>query len=327
MLIGEHNNTYDLPEENIKKHIKILGITYGENSTKINLDKIYKVIYETIKIWENLNLNFTEKTTILNTYIISKILYVARMIDIPKEHIMNINKLIYKFYWHDIGKHELIKRNTLIQAKEQGGLKIPDIECKIHAMRLQRLQHKQNTPWFSLLIYYIGHKIKEKFPEYAKNKYRHNETLQNKQYINIAKLYTKFKDKINWDKDNQSKIYQKLILENKQETTFKQNNKHIDEMKIYKMINNKTIPQPEIDLLYLILHNGLPTQERLLTRNIHMDKKTCYFCDTEIESNKHLFIECKNLKTTRNNFTNKAKIIINENNILKIQINKQEIMK
>ena len=34
MLIGEHNNTYDLPEENIKKHIKILGITYGETAQK-----------------------------------------------------------------------------------------------------------------------------------------------------------------------------------------------------------------------------------------------------------------------------------------------------
>ena len=34
LLIEKHNNIYDLPEDNMKKHIKILGITYGENSTK-----------------------------------------------------------------------------------------------------------------------------------------------------------------------------------------------------------------------------------------------------------------------------------------------------
>ena len=56
-----------------------------------------------------------------------------------------------------------------------------------------------------------------------------------------------------------------------------------------------------------------------------MDKNTCYFCDKEMESTKHIFIECENLKTTRDNFINKTGLIINENNILKIQINKKHI--
>ena len=73
-------------------------------------------------------------------------------------------------------------------------------------MRIQRLQQKPNTPWFALLIYYIGHKIKDKYPDYAKNKQKHVEILENKQYINIAKLYNKYKDKINWEKDHLNNI-------------------------------------------------------------------------------------------------------------------------
>lgn len=48
--------------------------------------------------------------------------------------------------------------------------------------------------------------------------------MKQTKYTNISKLYTKYKDKINWEKDNQSNIYKKLIKETRQETTFKQHN-------------------------------------------------------------------------------------------------------
>ena len=58
LLIGTHENTYDLPVNNIKKQIKILGITYGENSIDIDIKKNIQKHFQHNKYMEELKSKF-----------------------------------------------------------------------------------------------------------------------------------------------------------------------------------------------------------------------------------------------------------------------------
>ena len=131
-------------------------------------------------------------------------------------------------------------------------------------MRLQRIKNTADIPGHALLIYWIGHKIKNTYPVYAQNKYTHIERLQNKQYLHIVSLYNKYNTLLNLDKDKLKDIYSKIILNNKQPTTFSINNRELDEQKIIKNIHNKNghMTDKQKDILYLTINNGLPTNGR-----------------------------------------------------------------
>ena len=238
------------------------------------------------------------------------------MIDIDKDTITQLNKYIYNFFWKETGGNELIKRNTLQQNIELGGQKIPDIKTKIHAMRIQRIKDKTDTPWGALQTYWIGHQIKNTHPQEAKNKYQHTETLQNEQHKNIIQIYNKYKQLINWDKDKLKTIYYKIITDNREETTFKQKNPLIDELKIYRNINNNNLTDNEKDTLYTTFLNAKPTQEKLLSRHIDLETKTCFFCHRQIETLTHILLNCDKLEDIREDFRTKTDININKETII-----------
>ena len=113
----------------IKNDIKILGIWFGKNQLNKHWQPIIGTISNTLKCWKNRNLSIKSKIQVINTYVLSKAWYIAR-ICLPNQEIINkINKLLYNFIWD--GKPELIARNTLSLEYKEGGIKIPDFEIKI----------------------------------------------------------------------------------------------------------------------------------------------------------------------------------------------------
>ena len=55
---------------------------------------------------------------------LSKLVYLAQSITIPKDILKTIDSLIYNFLWH--GKREKIRRSTLIGQKENGVIEMCD---------------------------------------------------------------------------------------------------------------------------------------------------------------------------------------------------------
>jgi hypothetical protein len=136
--------------------IRYLGIMVENDSehtslTNINikLDKIQSIIDN----WKHRSLSLKGKVTIINSLLISQMLYIASVLYIPQWAIRKFNKLIIDFLWD--GKPPKIKYPTIIAEVGDGGLKLQDLETKIQAnkvMWIQRILDQVTlTPWKAYL--------------------------------------------------------------------------------------------------------------------------------------------------------------------------------
>ena len=79
------------------------------------------------------------------------------MISLPKDHVKEVNKLIYPFFWKGNDK---IKRSALINDINYGGLKMLDIHSMICAQRVMVLKkyadEEYHSSWKITLDYFLS---------------------------------------------------------------------------------------------------------------------------------------------------------------------------
>ena len=79
------------------------------------------------------------------------------MISLPKDHVKEVNKLIYHFFWKGNDK---IKRSALINDINYGGLKMLDIHSMICAQRVMVLKkyadEEYHSSWKITLDYFLS---------------------------------------------------------------------------------------------------------------------------------------------------------------------------
>jgi hypothetical protein len=162
MYIGVSSN-YKHKISNIKwtnEHIKCLGVYIYkvidkaiEHNIREKLDKIANII----RIWSCRQLTLKGKVTIVNSLLISQMLYIASIINIPQTAINKYSKMITNFVWND--KPAKIKYTTLIAPIAQGGLQLQDLETKIEANKitwiLNIINKEIKTPWKAYLHSWI----------------------------------------------------------------------------------------------------------------------------------------------------------------------------
>jgi hypothetical protein len=106
-----------------------------------------------IKIWKCRYLTLKGKIPIVNSLLVSQMLYIASVIHIPLWAIKQYNTLIRNFIWDN--KPPKIKYTTLIATIESGGLKLQDLQTKIEANKVMWIKNLLNIaveqPWKSYL--------------------------------------------------------------------------------------------------------------------------------------------------------------------------------
>jgi hypothetical protein len=89
------------------------------------------------------------KIIIINTLIISQIIYLCSVLFTPKHIIEKYNKLILNFIWNK--KPTKVKYTCIINNIDNGGLKLQDLECKIKSLKLkcikQLIIQDYELPW------------------------------------------------------------------------------------------------------------------------------------------------------------------------------------
>ena len=78
-------------------------------------------------LWSQRDLSLYGKITIAKTLGLSKLISSSACLHTPPYVIDTVNKLIADFVWN-AGKKPKIKRDTLIGAKERGGIDLPEYE-------------------------------------------------------------------------------------------------------------------------------------------------------------------------------------------------------
>ena len=80
-------------------------------------------------MWKWRGLTLLGKIQIVKSFAIPKFMSKASLIHVSKDLIQAVNKELYNFIWN--GKDK-VKRLALINDIEYGGLKMLDIECRVH---------------------------------------------------------------------------------------------------------------------------------------------------------------------------------------------------
>ena len=135
-----------------KESITICGICFSNNTNlaydKNILDKIVKMERQLI-IWLQRPLSIEGKSLIVKTFGLSQLIYSLQMCAIEESELTNIERMIFKFLWNKkwVGSiaPDRIKRTTLKQPFEKGGLAIPDIRFLNNALKVKQFIRAMKT--------------------------------------------------------------------------------------------------------------------------------------------------------------------------------------
>lgn len=135
--------------------IKCLGvvITHDVNQMiDINFMKSQTKIENLIQLWKKYNLTLQGKVVIINSFMISQLVYQFSVLPDPSLVMLeHIEKMLFKFIWND--KPDRIKRDIMKQHKLLGGINVPDIKTKNKSLKLawiNRILHSENM-WVDLI--------------------------------------------------------------------------------------------------------------------------------------------------------------------------------
>ena len=161
MWIGSsrNNKTKPLGIKWPSEPIKALGVFYTYDQKLLleknfieNLDKIKKLI----NVWSSRGLSIYGKVTIIKSLVIPKFVYVASLMPTPKDVVVELNRLLFKFLWN--GKDKVTRLST-INELENGGLRMIDLECMIKSLRLawlKRICSESRGTWKNYLRHLLA---------------------------------------------------------------------------------------------------------------------------------------------------------------------------
>jgi hypothetical protein len=86
-------------------------------------------------MWTLRKMTIRGKIQIINTMIISQMLYPGNVLHIPKKCIEEYNNIISQFIWDK--KPPKIKYTSLINTIENGGMKLQDLTSKVEALKIK----------------------------------------------------------------------------------------------------------------------------------------------------------------------------------------------
>ena len=160
--IIKHNYNKLMPECNFQwteGPIRCLGIDIchrTEDLLKLNYTKSLRKMEDILKIWGRRYLTLYGKVTVLNTFVISQLVYLLSVLpSATKVMLAQIEKLIFGFLW--CKKPDKIKRDVMKLPKNDGGMSIPDICIKNNSLKIawvQRIIKAQNS-WNIMIQKYV----------------------------------------------------------------------------------------------------------------------------------------------------------------------------
>ena len=89
---------------NCKRPIKCLGVylTYDyDEFIKLNYKQRLKKMEDTAFLWRGRGLTMVGRAQIINSLLLSKLIYIASMFPVPEEVIKEANRILFKFYGKD----------------------------------------------------------------------------------------------------------------------------------------------------------------------------------------------------------------------------------
>lgn len=137
-------------------NVKILGVVVNP-CTKIeelcvNWEPKMELIERSIRAWTMRNLTMVGKVLIVKSLLASQLSFIGSIIDLPSEFVNRLNRMFFKFVW---GGSEKVKRTTLINEYEKGGLKMLNLSHFLDSLKLtwiKKLADSEISTWKNIPI-------------------------------------------------------------------------------------------------------------------------------------------------------------------------------
>lgn len=240
--------------------LKILGVFFHENYKKmidLNYNELIKNINYSIALQFSRRLNIVQKIWVLNTYVLSKLWYVAQLFPPDNKHIALIRKKCGNFIWK--GSFYKVERKELYAPEHKGGLSLIDIESKAKALFIKNILCSRRTET-----------VDEFMIEQSTNKNLSRNTCE------WIKLAIKLK---NENIETSKQIYDRLI--DKMNITIKQQEKkpNFEWENIFENSNQNFLSSESRSSLFMVLRDLVPCKSKLFRHKVRgIDSPTCDSC-------------------------------------------------
>lgn len=153
MWLGKWKNREDTPFNFRwqKDSVYALGIHFSnddETCEKLNFFSKLNVLENTLNSWKRRKLTLLGRINIVKTLGLSKLIYNASVLPVPKAFCELVNKITFGFIWDN--KTPKIKKSTIIGDKGNGGLNMIDFTLMNKALKciwVKRFNLKSNAAW------------------------------------------------------------------------------------------------------------------------------------------------------------------------------------
>lgn len=145
LLLGHHlHPPLSFMGIRVVSEVKILGMHFSNNMTEdrhyeLNFEPQIKKIQSICSSWSNRNLSLKGKITVINSLLISLLQYQCSSSFVPSRVLKEYKNIATSFLWS--GKKSKIAYNNLIQDIPSGGLKLADLETRIHTSHISWIKH------------------------------------------------------------------------------------------------------------------------------------------------------------------------------------------
>ena len=125
----------------------------------LNIWNAYDKCTKTLQKWSLRKLSLKGRITVIKSYALPKLLYVANNMYVPLEFVKKVNNTFFQYLWEN--KPDKVKRETMIQDYGDGGLRMLNFPLMIKSMKamwIKRIILNYNANW---LLYLKSHSSME----------------------------------------------------------------------------------------------------------------------------------------------------------------------
>ena len=145
-----------------RDYIKVLGIAIGNNTMvieNVNWKEKVKNCNLVLRRWKGRNLSFKGKSLIINSLVVSRLIYNITILPVPDWVISSMRQSIIDFIWR--GKKGPIKYASLLLPFNKGGLNLRDIEIVRDSIRCKFISKILDSSWNvnlrNIMLYFLNH--------------------------------------------------------------------------------------------------------------------------------------------------------------------------
>ena len=265
--VGKQN--WPLPWLKVEKSLKIFGIhiypTF-EEILKKNWEFLIAKLKNTIQSWSLRSLDsFQQKVDVLQIFGTSKLWYVCQVLPLSPIYAKQLETIVRKFLWR--GKLEKLALDEVKNTREEGGLNLVCIRSKADALFLRqtcRLLSNENFNSFKHINFWIGSFLADMLPTMQAGD-QHEDIPD--YFLHMRDLFTQAHALEIIDISQLNSVPCKDIYRDFT-STFpppKVINKYEDLPwnDIWKRLNFTVLGSTLRDLMFMLIHNILPTRDRL----------------------------------------------------------------